>query len=670
MWPTFFKKSTKRSEKEKAAEWWRRYGVYLVGVAVAIVLGFGGFKAWQAYDLSQRGERSDAFAAASALAQSGDREAALAAFSEIAGGGDKSYGVLAAFAEARMLADDGAVPEAIAIWDRIAASPDAGSGFTGIATLLSVLHQLDSGDPGDLRARLDPLAAAGPFRPGALELLAAVELRAGNRAEARLLYGQIADDVTAPQGTKGPRRGDARRSRRVKRPRRTMRPCAESRGSFSVRPADRFEQRLLRATAVGRGAFVALSCLVLAACGSGFFGESDDGPPLPGERIAILDFDRKIEADSSIAEEPVVLPPAYPNADWSQPGGDARHALYHLSFSSSPEVVWQADVGSGSDDEVRLLAQPIVVDGVVYAMDALSQVSAFDAGTGKRLWDVDLEDEVEDDGFFGGGLAFGDGRLFVTTGFAKVFALDPADGSVLWVRQAPAPMRSGPAFANGRIYILTVDNQMVAVNALDGRLLWNHIGVEETASLVGLSTVAVADNLVVVPYSSGELIGIEAETGRVLWQESLAALNRLDPLADIPQIRGLPVIDRDQVFRHQPCRPHGRPGPAAGYTAVGHRSRRRTDALAGRGLSLRANQPIATGQCSPARWSYSLGTGFGALRGPGGSRRSDPLVRAAARRRARHRGELSGPAGAVLPRIGRDSLDRRFAGEPGPSAQA
>ena len=38
------------------------------------------------------------------------------------------------------------------------------------------------------------------FRPGALELLAALELRDGNRAEARLLYGQIADDITAPQG--------------------------------------------------------------------------------------------------------------------------------------------------------------------------------------------------------------------------------------------------------------------------------------------------------------------------------------------------------------------------------------------------------------------------------------------------------------------------------------
>jgi hypothetical protein len=109
-------------------------------------------------------------------------------------------------------------------------------------------------------------------------------------------------------------------------------------------------------------------------------------------------------------------------------------------------------------------------------------------------------------------------------------------------------MRSGPAYADGRVYILTIDNQLMALDEVDGGLLWNHIGVEETAGLLGLSTVAVADNVVVVPYTSGELLGIQADSGRVVWQESLAALTVLDPLSDIPQIKGLPVIDNEQIF--------------------------------------------------------------------------------------------------------------------------
>ena len=291
-----------------------------------------------------------------------------------------------------------------------------------------------------------------------------------------------------------------------------------------------------------------LACLLLSACGSGFFGESDDGPPLPGERIPVLVYDKTIEPDSSIADEAVALPPVVANEDWSQPGGNPRHVLSNLSLPSQLKVAWQADVGTGSNDDVQLLAQPIVENGVIYAMDAVSRVSAFDTATGHRRWQVNLGDKVDDSGAFGGGLGFGDGRLYVTTGFAWVFALDPASGEVLWERQAPGPMRNGPTFADGRIYILTVDNHTLAVDAADGRLLWNHIGIEEMASLVGLSNVAVDGDLVVVPYTSGELLGIESATGQQLWAESLAALTSLDPLADIPQIKGLPVIDNEQIF--------------------------------------------------------------------------------------------------------------------------
>jgi outer membrane protein assembly factor BamB len=52
----------------------------------------------------------------------------------------------------------------------------------------------------------------------------------------------------------------------------------------------------------------------------------------------------------------------------------------------------------------------------------------------------------------------------------------------------------------------------------------------------------------VVPYSSGEVLALLTDDGRQVWSENLSAIRRLDPLADIAQIRGLPVIDRDLVF--------------------------------------------------------------------------------------------------------------------------
>jgi outer membrane protein assembly factor BamB len=287
----------------------------------------------------------------------------------------------------------------------------------------------------------------------------------------------------------------------------------------------------------------------LTACGlTDFLGESDEGPPLPGERISILAVDRGVRPDPELTDVAVQLPKPYRNSDWSQPGGTSTHAMYHLELADAPDVAWTVDIGDGSDDDARILTQPVVVDGVVYTMDAFGLVSAFDAATGRSIWSVDLAEGEEDEGFFGGGVSFEDGRLFVSTGFAKIFSLDAKTGEELWERRVPGPMRNGPAVHNGRVYALSVDNQVQALGAEDGRLLWNNVGVEEVANVLGAASPAANDVAVLVPYSTGELLAIEAESGRVVWSENLAALTRLDPLADIPQIRGLPVIDRDAVF--------------------------------------------------------------------------------------------------------------------------
>lgn len=285
--------------------------------------------------------------------------------------------------------------------------------------------------------------------------------------------------------------------------------------------------------------------LALLLAGCGWFDDEDDAP-LPGDRIAILAFDRGVRPDPSIADEEIRLSQPYVNAEWSQSGGSAAHVMYHLSIGASPSVAWTASVGRGSDDDSVLAAQPLVVNGRVYTMDVGSTVSCFNAATGKRLWRIELEDDDERE-FFGGGIAYAEGRLFVSTGFAKVFALDANSGEVVWERKVPAPVRGAPAVDGGRVFVLTLDNQLDALNAEDGARLWTHVGIPEVAGLIGGASPAVSGETVVVPYSTGDLLGLLAENGRVLWSETLSGINRIDPLADIAHIRGLPVIDRGMV---------------------------------------------------------------------------------------------------------------------------
>ncbi len=195
-----FKEVDEDLRRDQAAKVWRKYGAYVIGGAVAVVLATAGFQIWNWWYTKTQTELSDRYAAAAQLIERGDHEAAIAAFGTLADR-DGGYATLAAFNHAWLLADSGDKAAAIEIWDRLARSSAAGPAFQGAATLLSVMHQMEDGNPATLEARLAPLAEAdGGYREVALELIATLALRQGDSTRAREIYTRISDDPNAPVG--------------------------------------------------------------------------------------------------------------------------------------------------------------------------------------------------------------------------------------------------------------------------------------------------------------------------------------------------------------------------------------------------------------------------------------------------------------------------------------
>ncbi len=190
----------------------------------------------------------------------------------------------------------------------------------------------------------------------------------------------------------------------------------------------------------------------------------------------------------------------------------------------------------------------MVADGRDYTNDSASVVSAYTIANGDRLWKIDLTPDEEDEGHIAGGIAYDNGRIYVSTGFAQVIALDAKTGAEIWRQPVSSPMRAAPTVRNGRVFVLTVDNKLFAINAENGQGLWTHSGVAETASLLGSASPAVGGGVVIVPYTSGDLAALKVESGRLLWQESLISIKRTDVVSNLAHIRGRPVIDRGRVI--------------------------------------------------------------------------------------------------------------------------
>lgn len=289
--------------------------------------------------------------------------------------------------------------------------------------------------------------------------------------------------------------------------------------------------------------------------------KASDAPPKE-QRISILALDETLETDPRLAGAHIDLPPAYRNVSWPEPGGEADHTLHHLTGVTTLDKVWSAKIGKGATLRSRLTSPPVAADGRVFVVDTDAEVSAFDMKTGRLQWrsklapkvrdkfrlrDIAVQSKPQEIGF-GGGVAYDDGLLFVTSGFGFAAALDATTGKEMWRYQAQAPVRTPPTAYRGDVFFVTNTNNLIALDEKSGAEKWTYQSFEETARILSSSSPAAAGDLLVAPFSSGELSALIAENGHAVWNDTLSKNSSLTPLSALNDIAGAPVIDRGLVY--------------------------------------------------------------------------------------------------------------------------
>lgn len=278
--------------------------------------------------------------------------------------------------------------------------------------------------------------------------------------------------------------------------------------------------------------------VLLAGCGGG------DDVILPGAREAI----RADETTPTRAAQSIRLSSAQVNANWTHRLGGADHRTRHPALGRNIQPVFSVKAGAPETRRTRITADPIVASGAIFTMDAQAQVVAHSTG-GQLLWTrnlVPLNDGAGEGA--GGGLAFGDGKLIVTTGFGRVTALDPSTGGTLWTQKLEAPGGSSPTVANGLVYVAARDAVGWALDADTGRIRWTLNGTPSPENFGAGPGVAANGSIAIFPFASGEVLGAFPEGGLRRWSSVVTGARIGYAASTITDISGDPVIDGSTVY--------------------------------------------------------------------------------------------------------------------------
>lgn len=295
-----------------------------------------------------------------------------------------------------------------------------------------------------------------------------------------------------------------------------------------------------------------LALALLTACG-------DKQVILPGERFPVsMPLQDSLPQDGQPAPRapqpdanrsvPISLPAPVTLADWPQRGSNARHLAPNSALSANPIRIFSAPIGEGNSRRFRIAAAPVVAGGRIFTLDARTTVTATSTG-GAALWQASAAPAFNaDNANSGGGLAFAEGRLFVTTAFGELLALDPASGGVIWRQRFGAPVTAAPTVADGIVYGVARNSSAWAVNASDGTLRWQVPGAPAVAGALISASPAVTDRLVILPFPSGEVVGVLRNGGAQIWSGFVRGERVGRGYAEVASLGASPVVSGATTF--------------------------------------------------------------------------------------------------------------------------
>ncbi len=175
---------------------------------------------------------------------------------------------------------------------------------------------------------------------------------------------------------------------------------------------------------------------------------------------------------------------------------DGKVAAYSLADG---RLIWEhmlSEPSGATDIEqmVDVVADPIVADGVIYAVNYQGNISALDVGTGNVIWEHGMSSYT--------GMALNNQFLFVTDANGYVWAFDRNSGDVLW-RQTQLANRiiSAPVIQGNTVVVADGEGFVHWLSQQDGRF----VARISTASAPISVAPAVNGNTIYVLNNSGVL---------------------------------------------------------------------------------------------------------------------------------------------------------------------
>jgi outer membrane protein assembly factor BamB len=209
--------------------------------------------------------------------------------------------------------------------------------------------------------------------------------------------------------------------------------------------------------------------------------------------------------------------------------------LIELSQPAGVATLWSESVGAGAG-KLFIKLTPVAWDGAIYVSDSAGRAQAFEAVSGKRLWETELKLPVT------AGIGYGEGLVLLGTRKGQVVALARDSGKQLWVGNVSSEILAPPTVSEGVVVVQSVDGRVSGLAAASGERLWLLDRSEPPLSLRGTSAPVTVAGVVLTGFASGKLAAIGLKDGRLIWEIPVTQARGRSEIERLVDVDSAPLV--------------------------------------------------------------------------------------------------------------------------------
>ncbi len=259
----------------------------------------------------------------------------------------------------------------------------------------------------------------------------------------------------------------------------------------------------------------------------------------------ILSYDAEISETLNLDNSNIVIDPARENIFWSQHFLNPSNNLNNLATNSLLEK--KSKIINGKKGPTNII-QPIYFENNICHVLNMGLLRCINVDTETTFLEMNIKPEgIKDYEVIRGGIAYFDNQLVFVDAYGQIKLFNTIDGKEIWSNQIEYPILSPPLIYRGYIYFISADNRIFSINIDDGSISWSFQTISESKKNLFTSSPVAFENVIIAPFSNGELVAFIHDTGQPVWSENVSKISMVSNF-DIKDISASPVVDGETLY--------------------------------------------------------------------------------------------------------------------------